>query len=60
MEGQDAFFFAFPKALDLAKENQDVILADCTIIQQNISYHFFILLVSLNIVFKMAYSPFSA
>jgi hypothetical protein len=24
------FFFAFPKALDLARDNQDVILADCT------------------------------
>jgi hypothetical protein len=24
------FFFAFPKALDLARDNQDIILADCT------------------------------
>ena len=23
-------FFAFPKALDLARQNQDVVLADCT------------------------------
>jgi hypothetical protein len=24
------FFFAFPKVLDLARNNQDIILADCT------------------------------